>query len=101
MTGVNQRTLMCIGSPCVAQHHCRILFVACDTCRAWQARGVVLSSNQVQYNLLYRTPERNGVLEACQELGITCVFMAACALCVYTPTHCTGSWPTARCVRAC
>ena len=35
---------------------------------------MVLSSNQVQYNLLYRTPERNGVLETCQELGITCVF---------------------------
>ena len=32
-----------------------------------------LSSNQVQYSLLYREPERNGVLEACQEYGVTLV----------------------------
>lgn len=59
---------------------------------------MVLSSNQVQYNLLYRTPERNGVLEVCQELGITCVMLtarhhccvlqyilAACRLVAYSP----------------
>jgi hypothetical protein len=28
---------------------------------------------QVQYNLLYRTPETNGVLEACKENGVTLV----------------------------
>jgi hypothetical protein len=33
------------------------------------AAGVPLASNQVQYSLLYRAPERNGVLEACRENG--------------------------------
>jgi len=36
-------------------------------------RGHVLSSNQVQYSLLYRQPEANGVLAACQENGVTLV----------------------------
>jgi aryl-alcohol dehydrogenase-like predicted oxidoreductase len=34
-------------------------------------RGVPLASNQVQYSLLHRAPEVNGVLEACRELGVT------------------------------
>ncbi len=32
-------------------------------------RGIPLASNQVQYSLLHRAPETNGVLAACQELG--------------------------------
>jgi aryl-alcohol dehydrogenase-like predicted oxidoreductase len=36
-------------------------------------RGIPLASNQVQYSLLHRAPEVNGVLEACQELGITLI----------------------------
>lgn len=36
-------------------------------------RGLVLSSNQVQYSLLYREPERNGVLDACRDAGVTLV----------------------------
>mmetsp|Transcript_9893 Transcript_9893/g.24651 ORF Transcript_9893/g.24651 Transcript_9893/m.24651 type:complete len:177 (+) Transcript_9893:105-635(+) len=35
--------------------------------------GVPLASNQVHYNLLYRLPEQNGVLEKCRELGVTVV----------------------------
>jgi len=35
--------------------------------------GIPLASNQIHYNLLYRLPENNGVLEKCQELGITVV----------------------------
>ena len=35
--------------------------------------GVPLVSNQVHYNLLYRLPEQNGVLEKCKELGVTLV----------------------------
>ncbi len=38
-----------------------------------QDKGVVLASNQVQYSLLYRAPEKNGVLRACNELGITLI----------------------------
>lgn len=35
--------------------------------------GVALACNQVQYSLIYRAPETNGVLETCRELGITLV----------------------------
>lgn len=40
---------------------------------ALERRGFCLSSNQVQYSLLYRAPETNGVLEACRERGVTLV----------------------------
>lgn len=36
-------------------------------------RGVPLTSNQVEYSLLHRAPERNGVLDACRELGVTLI----------------------------
>lgn len=36
-------------------------------------QGIPLASNQVQYSLLYRKPETNGVKETCDELGITLV----------------------------
>lgn len=36
-------------------------------------RGIPLASNQVEYSLLKRQPEANGVLDACRELGITLI----------------------------
>lgn len=36
-------------------------------------RGIPLASNQVEYSLLKRQPETNGVLEACRELEITLI----------------------------
>ncbi|MGD0612073.1 MAG: aldo/keto reductase [Anaerolineales bacterium] len=36
-------------------------------------RGVLLASNQVNYSLLNRNVEKNGLLKACQELGITLI----------------------------
>lgn len=36
-------------------------------------RGIPLASNQVEYSLLHRQPESNGVLDACRELGITLI----------------------------
>ena len=33
-------------------------------------RGIPLASNQVQYSLLHRKPEQNGVLAACRELEV-------------------------------
>ncbi len=36
-------------------------------------RGLPLASNQVQYSLLHRDPEANGVLDACRELGVTLI----------------------------
>ena len=37
------------------------------------SQGVSLASNQVEYNLLQRAPETNGVLEASRELGVTLI----------------------------
>ena len=45
----------------------------CLTVSGVQARGVPLASNQVQFSILYRAPERNGVLAACKELGVTLI----------------------------
>jgi aryl-alcohol dehydrogenase-like predicted oxidoreductase len=36
-------------------------------------RGIPLASNQVEYSLLNRQPEVNGMLDACRELGITLI----------------------------
>jgi len=36
-------------------------------------RGVPLASNQVEYSLLQRAPERNGLLQMCEELGVTLI----------------------------
>jgi aryl-alcohol dehydrogenase-like predicted oxidoreductase len=36
-------------------------------------RGVALTSNQVEYSLLERSPERTGVLAACKEMGVTLI----------------------------
>jgi aryl-alcohol dehydrogenase-like predicted oxidoreductase len=36
-------------------------------------RGIPLASNQVEYSLLNRKPEINGVLDACRELGVTLI----------------------------
>ena len=36
-------------------------------------RGLPLAANQVQYSLLHRKPERNGVLAACRELDVALV----------------------------
>ncbi len=35
--------------------------------------GVSLASNQVEYSLINREIEKNGVLKACQEMGIVCI----------------------------
>jgi aryl-alcohol dehydrogenase-like predicted oxidoreductase len=36
-------------------------------------RGTPLASNQVEYSLLHRQPETDGVLDACRDLGITLI----------------------------
>ena len=40
---------------------------------ALAAHGIRLASNQVEYSLLHRQPETNGVLDACRELGVTLI----------------------------
>jgi aryl-alcohol dehydrogenase-like predicted oxidoreductase len=37
------------------------------------SHGVMLASNQVEYSLLQRAPETNGVLQASRELGVTLI----------------------------
>ena len=36
-------------------------------------RGIPLASNQVEYSLLHRQPEVDGVLDTCRELGVTLI----------------------------
>jgi aryl-alcohol dehydrogenase-like predicted oxidoreductase len=36
-------------------------------------RGIPLASNQVEYSLLHRNPETDGVLDACRELSVTLI----------------------------
>jgi aryl-alcohol dehydrogenase-like predicted oxidoreductase len=43
-------------------------------------RNIPLASNQVQYSLLYRKPEVDGVLDACRELGITLIAYSPLAM---------------------
>lgn len=40
---------------------------------ALAGRGIPLASNQVEYSLLHRHPETNGVLDACRQLGVTLI----------------------------
>lgn len=56
-------------------------------------RGVALASNQVQYSLLHRDPETNGVLDACRELGVTLIAYQPLASGALTGTYVRGPRP--------
>jgi aryl-alcohol dehydrogenase-like predicted oxidoreductase len=56
-------------------------------------RGVPLASNQVEYSLLHRAPEVNGVLDACRELGITLIAYQPLAQGVLTGRYRPGDRP--------
>jgi aryl-alcohol dehydrogenase-like predicted oxidoreductase len=56
-------------------------------------RGVPLASNQVQYSLLHRRPETDGVLDACRELGITLIAYQPLASGALTGKYLAGSRP--------
>jgi aryl-alcohol dehydrogenase-like predicted oxidoreductase len=58
------------------------------------ARGVPLASNQVEYSLLHRHPETNGVLEACRELGITLIAYTPLAGGLLTGKYSADARPT-------
>jgi aryl-alcohol dehydrogenase-like predicted oxidoreductase len=57
-------------------------------------RGVPLASNQVQYSLLWRQPERNGVLATCQALGVTLIAYSPLAQGRLTGTYGPGHRPS-------
>jgi aryl-alcohol dehydrogenase-like predicted oxidoreductase len=57
-------------------------------------RGIPLASNQVEYSLLHRAPEVDGVLDACGELGITLIAYQPLAQGVLTGKYRPGDRPT-------
>lgn len=57
-------------------------------------RGIPLASNQVEYSLLHRQPETNGVLEACRELGVTLIAYQPLASGALTGKYAPGARPT-------
>jgi aryl-alcohol dehydrogenase-like predicted oxidoreductase len=57
-------------------------------------RGIPLASNQVEYSLLHRQPEVNGVLDACRELGVTLIAYQPLASGALTGKYATGDRPT-------
>ncbi|MGH3089360.1 MAG: aldo/keto reductase [Rubrobacteraceae bacterium] len=56
--------------------------------------GVKLASNQVQYSLLHRKPETNGVLEACRDLGVTLIAYSPIAQGLLTGKYRPGDKPS-------
>ncbi|OQA45490.1 MAG: L-glyceraldehyde 3-phosphate reductase [Chloroflexi bacterium ADurb.Bin325] len=56
-------------------------------------RGVPLASNQVQYSLLHRRPEQNGLFAACRELGVTLIAYSPLAKGLLTGKYAPGSRP--------
>lgn len=57
-------------------------------------RGIPLASNQVEYSLLHRQPETNGVLDACRELGVTLIAYQPLASGALTGKYLPGTRPT-------
>lgn len=57
-------------------------------------RGIALASNQVEYSLLHRQPEVNGVLDACRELGVTLIAYQPLASGALTGKYGVGARPT-------
>jgi aryl-alcohol dehydrogenase-like predicted oxidoreductase len=56
-------------------------------------RGLPLASNQVQYSLLHRKPELDGVLDACRELGITLIAYSPLAMGALTGKYSIAAKP--------
>jgi aryl-alcohol dehydrogenase-like predicted oxidoreductase len=56
-------------------------------------RGIPLASNQVQYSLLHRQAETNGVLDTCRELGVTLIAYQPLASGALTGKYLDGSKP--------
>lgn len=59
-----------------------------------QKRDIPLACNQVQYSLLHREPEHNGVLQACRELGVTLIAYSPLAMGLLTGKYDPQSPPS-------
>lgn len=55
--------------------------------------GVPLASNQVEYSLLHREPETNGVLEACRELNVALIAYSPLAMGLLSGKYRPGGEP--------
>ncbi len=60
---------------------------------ALASRGVPLASNQVEYSLWQRDPERTGLLDACRELGVTLIAYSPLAQGLLTGKYSADSPP--------
>ena len=62
-----------------------------ETHRILARRGIPLASNQVEFSLLERTPERNGLLDRCRSLQVRVIAYSPLAMGLltgkYTPHH--------------
>lgn len=58
------------------------------------ARGIPLASNQVNYSLIYRIPEENGVKNVCDDLGITLIAYSPIAQGILTGKYTPENPPT-------
>lgn len=58
------------------------------------SHGVKLASNQVEYSLLKRTPETNGVLQACRDLDVTLIAYSPIAQGLLTGKYAPGDKPS-------
>lgn len=56
--------------------------------------GIALASNQVEYSLLHRRPEADGVLDACRELGVALIAYQPLASGALTGRYLGGARPT-------
>ncbi len=59
-------------------------------------RGQKLASVQVQFSLLHRDPEHNGVLALCRELGMTLLAYSPLAMGILSGKYAPGSLPPGR-----
>ena len=60
---------------------------------ALATRGVPLASNQVEYSLLQRGPERSGLVDACRELDVTLIAYSPLAQGLLTGKYTADSRP--------
>ncbi|KAL0914456.1 hypothetical protein M5K25_014804 [Dendrobium thyrsiflorum] len=65
-----------------------------DAYNRLKIRGITLASNQVNYSLIYRIPEKNGVKAACDELGVTLIAYSPIAQGALTGKYTPDNLPT-------
>jgi aryl-alcohol dehydrogenase-like predicted oxidoreductase len=61
--------------------------------RVLAGEGVSLASTQIEYSLLHRKPEVDGVVDACRELGVTLIAYKPLAMGALTGRYTNGRRP--------